>query len=153
MVIYGPTGCGKTLLKNCMRGLAPELAVQECPAEGAGYDVCADLHIEVSSIPFREWASTRTGTTTANLRDRMKGLPPAFQSGPADWSDSVKSLLKQAYEELNLSVRALDAVVRVAGTIARLDQRMVLNEVDVAEAAMYRTLDRPTGREAVIQPL
>ncbi|WP_028116536.1 YifB family Mg chelatase-like AAA ATPase [Ferrimonas senticii] len=57
-------------------------------------------------------------------------------------SQPLLALTEQAINRLNLSIRAYHRILRVARTIADLDQRPQLNKSDISEALSYRAMDR-----------
>ena len=55
---------------------------------------------------------------------------------------SCQSMLRHSVEEMGLSARAHDKILRVARTIADVAGESDINEIHLAEAIGYRNLDR-----------
>jgi magnesium chelatase family protein len=120
-----------------------------------------DLHVEVPAVPFTQLAEAPPGPTSASLRDQVlkararqaerfgaKGpgvngrMTPRQVRKYCALKPEAQSLLKAAMEELGLSARAHDKVLRVARTMADLDDSDAIQPQHVAEAVGYRSLDR-----------
>jgi magnesium chelatase family protein len=120
-----------------------------------------DLHIEVPSVPFQELSAQADGTASAAMREqvsRARGVQrQRFGTEAATLNSRMttrqlrrhcaldeegKGLLKQAMEELGLSARAHDRILRVSRTIADLEGSADIKAGHVVEAIGYRSLDR-----------
>ncbi len=120
-----------------------------------------DLHIEVPAVPFQELSAGADGTTSAAMREQVSqarevqrrrwgGAGAKLNSrmssrglrAHCSLSAEARDLLKAAMENLGLSARAHDRILRVARTIADLEGAADLRQGHVTEAIAYRTLDR-----------
>jgi magnesium chelatase family protein len=121
-----------------------------------------DLHVEVPSVKFREITSERTGELSARIRDRVvaarKRQQERFKDRPkitcnarmgsrelkqhCALEEATLELLKFAMNDLNLSARAYDRILKVARTIADLAGVEAISSDYISEAIQYRSLDR-----------
>ena len=56
--------------------------------------------------------------------------------------DNCKTLLKSAFDKLNLSARAYSRILKLARTLADMDGEEKIKQCNIAEAIQYRSLDR-----------
>jgi magnesium chelatase family protein len=120
-----------------------------------------DIQLEVPSVSYRELSSERAGTSSTDMRDAVGQArlvqSQRFGSGRVRHNAQMtsrqirqycpldkdgESLLKAAMTDLALSARAHDKVLRVARTIADLDQSSEIRAPHLSEAINYRLLDR-----------
>ena len=69
-------------------------------------------------------------------------MTPCLLAQHATPDERGLQLLRNAMERLNLSARAYDRILKVARTIADLDNSPIIQSMHVAEAIGYRNLDR-----------
>ncbi|GMW03114.1 MAG: magnesium chelatase [Candidatus Hydrogenedentota bacterium] len=120
-----------------------------------------DLHIDVPALTYDEISDRQpSGPTSAEVRiavQKARNRQRArhnrkFACNAHLDSKAVREicttesgagrLLQNAMEQLGLSARAYDKVLRVARTIADLDESDLISESHVGEAIQYRSLDR-----------
>jgi magnesium chelatase family protein len=158
VILIGPSGNGKTMLIEAAKAIDPEFRAKEVtvwnkllngdPQQRQKHfePLCrlnAEMHVEVPWLPFRDWSGQRHGTDTATIRQTVERAR-AFAAEHNDLTLSEPCLLlaRQAYDELGLTPRALDAAIHVARTIANMDQSEHIQEQHLAEAVQYRLFDR-----------
>ena len=120
-----------------------------------------DLHIEVPAVPFQELSAKQDGTSSEVMREqvnaarerqarRFAGSPTVVNARMTSRQlrkfctlDPVsQKALQSAMEDLGLSARAHDRILRMARTIADLEGVAEITENHLIEAIGYRNLDR-----------
>ena len=122
-----------------------------------------DIHVEASALPVDELRSKGEGEPSSEIRKRVaaarkiqaerfaESRRPSKINASMDASDIRKycalddeqaSILSAAMEELNLSARAWDRILKVSRTIADLDSSEKIQTHHLFEAINYRSLDR-----------
>lgn len=120
-----------------------------------------DIHIEVSSVHYSELEKRTVSEDSSVIRQRVinaqkiqqeryKNEKIIFNSQLSasqiekycNLGQQEKSILKTAFDKLNLSARAYHRILKVARTIADLDNSENIQVQHVAEAIQYRSLDR-----------
>lgn len=120
-----------------------------------------DIHIEVPAVPFQELSAGTPGTSSEAMREEVlqarqrqsqrfrntNNLTNAQMSSRqlreyCKLDSLSRNSLRDSVEEMGLSARAHDKILRVARTIADLDASEEIELVHLQEAINYRMLDR-----------
>jgi magnesium chelatase family protein len=120
-----------------------------------------DLQVEVAALTSDEIASTELAESSASIRERVESARDVqrerFRRASIQCNAEMSSrhlrrwceldaparrLLMQAVEQLGLSARAHDRILKVSRTIADLASDERIDAGHVAEAVQYRALDR-----------
>lgn len=121
-----------------------------------------DIQIEIVPVPFEDISDTRPSESSSEIRNRViharKIQEKRFSHEEGIYCNAQMHTrlihthaqpdkagllqLKNAMERLNLSARAYDRILRVARTIADLEDSEKVQSHHVAEAISYRNLDR-----------
>lgn len=121
-----------------------------------------DLHVEVIPVPFKELNQERVAEVSETIRNRVIAArqmqEKRFENEKGVYCNAHMStkltrkicrvgeageeLLRNAMQRLSLSARAYNRILKVARTIADLDQSETISAEHLAEAIQYRSLDR-----------
>jgi len=123
-----------------------------------------DLHIEVKAIKYQKLDSSVKSETSEQIRARVNKarsiqkerykdvsifsnseLTPKLIEKYCVLDKQSKKILETAFETLGLSARAYSRILKVARTIADLENKSNIESKHVAEAISYRSLDRKYG--------
>jgi len=120
-----------------------------------------DLHVEVPRVDYDTIARARENISSADMRRKIDAARSAQEERYAQYGirfngelsgrllrdvcrigREAQRLLQRSFEALGLSVRAHDRILKIARTIADLEQSERILTEHVAEAIQYRSLDR-----------
>lgn len=120
-----------------------------------------DIHVEVPAAEFKELSSTKLGTSSETIREQVINARKAqferFAGTKINYNaqmtsrqirefcklnDECMNILKVSVNELGLSARAHDKVLRLSRTIADLEASENIEVHHLTEAINYRMLDR-----------
>jgi magnesium chelatase family protein len=120
-----------------------------------------DLHVEVMRLPFDEMFAHANGEPSSSIRARVEavretqrtrftgthlttnaGIPSSELRRWCALDIEATALLRGAATRGTLSARAVDRITRTARTIADLAGAEAIGAAHVAEAVMYRSLER-----------
>lgn len=121
-----------------------------------------DIHIEVVPVPFSKLAEAPLAEKSEKVRERVikareiqtqryKNHPNTYSNAQmttkmlreyAKLDESSSLILKNAMEKFDLSARAYDRILKVARTIADLEECENVESHHIAEAVQYRSLDK-----------
>jgi magnesium chelatase family protein len=120
-----------------------------------------DLHVEVPRVDFSELAEQSASLSSAGMKNRVMSalskqarryatagircngeLAGRMLRTHCRLQPEAETMLRQAFQELGLSVRAHDRILKIARTIADLEDSEQILTDHMAEAITYRSLDR-----------
>ncbi|MGN7611060.1 YifB family Mg chelatase-like AAA ATPase [Magnetococcales bacterium HHB-1] len=123
-----------------------------------------DLHVEVPPVPFEKLVGMASGESTEIVRHRViqsravqyrrngsnllnRDLEGRKLDQFTKLGETEQNLLLQASQRLNFSARAYHRILRVARTIADLDNKKRIEVAHLSEAIQYRVGGRFFGGE------
>lgn len=120
-----------------------------------------DIQLEVSSTKYEKLEDIKNPESSQIIKERVNKarniqitrykheniycnafLSPKLISKYCALDEDSKKILKSAFEKLSLSARAYSKILKVARTIADLDEVENIQKKHIAEAIQYRSLDK-----------
>jgi magnesium chelatase family protein len=115
-----------------------------------------DIQVEVPAVPYKELRTGDVTETSASMRARVERareiqrargctnsrMPTRLIRQQCALDATGERTLEMAMKRMSLSARAHDRILKVARTIADLDESQSIAAKHIAEAIQYRSLDR-----------
>lgn len=121
-----------------------------------------DIHMEIVPVPFDDLSNKPIGESSSTIRERVikarKIQEDRYRKEESIYcnaqmntrllrkyavlNNESKSLIQNAMKRLNLSARAYERILKLARTIADLDNSEDIEIHHISEAITYRNLDR-----------
>ncbi|MDZ7815638.1 MAG: YifB family Mg chelatase-like AAA ATPase [Planctomycetota bacterium] len=121
-----------------------------------------DMHIEVSAVKVKDMGLAKEGPSSADVRKKVQAardiqlerfrdikrvncnsrMTSSLIREHCRLDNDSNKLIQMAMDQLGLSARAYSRIVKLARTIADLDEKRDMQRNHIAEAVQYRTLDR-----------
>ena len=135
LLAIGAPGTGKSMLAKRIPSILPPMTLQEALEATRIHSIAGTLAPQTALIVNRTFRSPHHTISDAGMDAK------ALQSFCV-LRDDARELLKMAMNELNLSARAYDRILKVSRTIADLASSENIDTEHISEAIQYRTLDR-----------
>ncbi len=120
-----------------------------------------DIHIEVPPVAFDKLNASEKAESSAEIRKRVNKaraiqrkrfegtdilsnahIPAGKLKEYCVLTDGAAAMLRIAFDKMGLSARAYDRLLKLARTIADLDDSEFIDKKHIGEALQYRSLDR-----------
>ena len=120
-----------------------------------------DIHVEVAPVEFSDMANNSEAESSEKIRARVTkarkiqwqrfknlsfncnaDISAAYINSICQTTKEAANMMKIAFEKLSFSARAYNKILKIARTIADLDEENIINSKHIAEALQYRSLDR-----------
>ncbi len=124
-----------------------------------------DIQVEVTPVKYEKLQGNEKIETSAKIKERVNKarkiqqnrykeleihsnsqLTPTLIEKYCKLGEKEKQILKKAFDTLGLSARAHDRILKVARTIADLDEKENIEIAHITEAIQYRNLDKKYWR-------
>jgi magnesium chelatase family protein len=120
-----------------------------------------DIHVDVPSVPFKDLTGVNQGQCSSDIHQRVIAARKTQEKRLrktkihtnammntrqirrfCQIDEKSNALLEMAMEKFGLSARALSRILKISRTIADLAGSQDIDQVHIAEAIQYRSLDR-----------